>query len=64
MFKPLKCVHTSGVHQGNEENEESCPAPISRPSGKIVLLFSALSDITFLMPAKTTKVLVQSDSPP
>jgi hypothetical protein len=27
MFKPLKCVHASGVHQGNEENEESCPAP-------------------------------------
>jgi hypothetical protein len=22
-----KCVHASGVHQGHEENEESCPAP-------------------------------------
>jgi hypothetical protein len=30
---------------------------IACPSGKIVLLFPALSGITFPMPAKTTKVL-------
>jgi hypothetical protein len=26
-----KCVHGGGVHQGNEENEEFCPAP--EPNG-------------------------------
>jgi hypothetical protein len=25
-----KWVHANGVHQGNEENEESCPAPRAR----------------------------------
>jgi hypothetical protein len=24
-------VHASGVHQGNEENGECCPAPCARP---------------------------------
>ena len=28
-----KSVHASGVHQGNEENEEFCPAPRSRVWG-------------------------------
>jgi hypothetical protein len=32
-----KCVPASGVHQGNEENEESCPAPSAREGKKSCL---------------------------
>ena len=41
-----KWVHANGVHQGNEENEESCPAPEELPCiRKCLIRFASLVSV-------------------